>query len=230
MKGHLKVTKIYDTHEEVVVDDNNLLTDGMSVEIVDVMTGDANLINELRPYYLQVGVSSIDLLNTHYNGEGSSLFYHLSSPVSAVSLYGDESTTELYNLYRSFIASSDNAAADTPVYQEMLFVSAPLSATLVSSTVAKEWFGKVGEYRRTKTFIDTVDVRMRFDKKTLVSQVIQEFGLFSKNPHGYKEDRPFLLAYKKLGGTITKTSDFELLIEWSIGFLGNSKLYDRFSH
>ena len=101
MKGHLKVTKIYDDHEEVVLDENNLLAEGMSVEIVDVMTGDANLPSELKPYYLQVGTNRVGYTE---NAEGSSLFYHISSPINSVSLYGDETELELNNLYRSFIA------------------------------------------------------------------------------------------------------------------------------
>ena len=159
--------------------------------------------------------------------EGSSLFYHLSAPLTTAEAYGDETSLELDHLYRSFIASSDDAAAANPVYEEMLFSAAPLSATTVSSTSTKEWFGVVEPVLRTKIFIDTFEVRLKLDRKAANGQVLTEFGLFAKNPFGYKDDTPLLLAYKKLQTSITKREDFDLLIEWSIGFVGNPGVYDN---
>ena len=159
--------------------------------------------------------------------EGSSLFYHLSAPLTTAEAYGDETSLELDHLYRSFIASSDDAAAANPVYEEMLFSAAPLSATTVSSTSTKEWFGVVEPVLRTKIFIDTFEVRLKLDRKAANGQVLTEFGLFAKNPFGYKDDTPLLLAYKKLQTSITKREDFDLLIEWSIGFVGNPAIYDN---
>ena len=34
------------------------------------------------------------------------------------------------------------------------------------------------------------------------------------------------MAYKSLDEAITKRNEFKLLIEWSIGFLGNTNIYD----
>ena len=235
MKGHVKITKIYDDHEEVVVDDSNILTTGTSIEIVDVMTGAAGLLEPLKPAYFQVGGKAIDDYEgttTYYGTEGSSLFYSLSNPItdSAVGgkLYGEETNVENEFLYRSFLASSVLATCATATYQEMFFVSAPLSAIQVSSTEDQELFGRIESVHRSKVFIDTFDVRIKLDRHTLVGYGIQEIGLFSENPFGYSEDRPLLLAYKKLpyNKKITNKGQFDLLIEWSIGFLGNSKIYD----
>lgn len=228
MHGHIKVTKIYDDHKEVVVDDHNLLAAGMAVEIVDVLTGDIGLPTPIKPAYIQVGTSRMDYNFVGVGGqEGSSLFYHVSAPLTTAEAYGDETTLELEHLYRSFIASSADAAAANPVYEEMLFSAAPLSATTVSSTLTKEWFGRVYPNHKTKIFIDTFDVRLKLDKHTANDQVLTEFGLFSLNPFGYKDNTPLLLAYKKLAGSITKKPDFDLLIEWSIGFVGNPPIYDN---
>jgi hypothetical protein len=225
MRGHVKVTKIYDTHREVVVDDNNLLVDGFGAEIVDVLTGNSDkLPYKMRPYYLQVGDSSIGY--TSISNDTSTVFYKLSSPFT-LSDYGDSTNLEIDNLYRSILASSTDPEAASPVYEEMLFTSAPVSAIEVSSTKTKEWFGVINPDYKTKLFMETFEVRMKFSRETLAGKQIKEFGLFSKNPYGYKDDRPFLLAYKSISAGFTKTSDFELLLEWSIGFLNNSKVYDR---
>lgn len=225
MRGHVKVTKIYDTHEEVVVDDNNLLVDGFGTEIVDIMTGNANKLPvKMRPYYLQVGASSMGY--TAVSNDTSTVFYKLSSPFT-LSDYGDATNLEMENLYRSMLVSSTDPEAASPVYEEMLFTSAAVSATEVSSTSTKEWFGILDPDYKTKLFMETFEVRMKFSRDTLAGKQIKEFGLFAKNPYGYKGDRPFLLAYKSIPAGFTKTSDFELLLEWSIGFLNNSKVYDR---
>ena len=228
MQGHIKVTKIYDDHKEVVLDDNNLLTAGIAVEIVDIMTGDIGLITPIKPAYLQVGTGKMNLnFNDVAGQEGSSIFYHLSAPLTTAEAYGDETSLELNHLYRSFIASSFDLDRDSVIYEEMLFSAAPLSATTVSSTSTKEWFGVVEPVLRTKIFIDTFEVRLKLDRKAANGQVLTEFGLFAKNPFGYKDDTPLLLAYKKLQTSITKREDFDLLIEWSIGFVGNPGVYDN---
>lgn len=236
MKGHVKITKIYDDHEEVVVDDSNILTAGTSVEIIDVMTGAAGLLESLKPAYFQVGGKAIDDsgdgTTTYYGKEGSSLFYSLSNPITDIvyagRLYGEETNVENEFLYRSFLASSVLATCATATYQEMFFVSAPLSAIQVSSTEDQELFGRIESVHRSKVFIDTFDVRIKLDRHTLVGYGIQEIGLFSENPFGYRDHRPLLLAYKKLphNKKITNRGQWDLLIEWSIGFLGNSKIYD----
>ena len=41
MKGHLKITKVYDDHEEVVIDESNILTEGFKIDVVSVLTGRA---------------------------------------------------------------------------------------------------------------------------------------------------------------------------------------------
>lgn len=231
MQGHLKVTEIYDDHQEVVVDECNMLTDGISVDIVDILVGDTAVLGGIKPNYLQVGVSTVDYDDST---DGSSTFFHLSTPLSTADSYGNESYLELRNLYRSFVASSQDAAAANPVYQEMLFASAPLSATTPSSTPQKEWFAVVKPQHKSKIFLDCFAVRLKLDKNSANGYVLNEFGLFSKNPFGYKEDRPLLIAYKRLGvdgvtEPITKRAEFELLVEWSVGFIGNSTTYDNVS-
>jgi len=220
MRGHVKVTKIYDDHEEIVVDDRNILTDGFKVDIVSVLTGEAVKLPDLRPEYIQVGTDTVDY--DVQPDDVSGLFYQVCAPITDTN-YGDETELYLKELYRSFVASTDDSGA---TYSEMLFASAPASSTSVSSTPDKEWFGVVQNNYRTKFFLDNIEVRLELDKKTANGVAITEFGLFNKNPHNYREDRPFLMAYKKIGTAITKRPEFKLLVEWSIGFPGNTNAFD----
>ena len=125
MKGHLKVTKIYDDHQEVVVDDNNTLTQGLLVDIISVMTGEALEIPSITPGYFQLGASG---MNASDQGSASGIFYHLSSPLSTTTQYGDNTSLELEYLNRSFLASTNDSGT---TYQEMLFASAVTSSTQI---------------------------------------------------------------------------------------------------
>ena len=220
MRGHVKVTKIYDDHEEVVVNDHNILTEGFKIDIVSILTGEAVKLPDLVPGYIQIGTDTVD-----YNLQSddvSGLFYQVCAPLTNAN-YGDETELYLEELYRSFMASTNDSGA---TYSEMLFASSPASSTVVSATPDREWFGVVQSNYRTKFFLDNIEVRLELDKKTANGVAITEFGLFNKNPHNYKEDRPFLMAYKKIGTAITKRPEFKLLVEWSIGFPGNTNSFD----
>jgi hypothetical protein len=219
MRGNLKVTKIYDDHQEVVVNDNNMLVQGFLVDIVAVMTGEALNIPSITPGYCQLGASGMGLPT----GDASNIFYHLSAPLSTVGQYGDETAIELEYLNRSFLAST---ADEGTTYGEMLFSSAPTSSTTLSSTEGKHWFIPIPERDITKNFLDSIEVRIELDKNTANGIGIREFGLFSKNPGFYKNHNPLMVAYKQLDEPLTKGGDFKLLIEWSIGFLGNTNIYD----
>ena len=49
--------------------------------------------------------------------------------------------------------------------------------------------------------------------------------IFAKNPKGFKEDSPVLMAYRSFAA-IPKNTEFSLVIHWSIGFLGLSTNID----
>ena len=220
MKGHLKVTKIYDDHQEVIVDDRNMLAQGFKVDIVSIMTGEALGIPSITPGYFQLGASGM----TIPGGDASDIFYHLSTPLSTVGQYGDETSVELHYLNRSFLASTADGGT---TYAEMLFSSAPTSSTTLSSTEGKHWFVPIPERDITKNYLDSIEIRLELDKNTANGIAIREFGLFSKNPGFYKNNKPFLVAYKQLDEPFTKQGTFKLLIDWSIGFLGNTNIYDN---
>ena len=227
MGGHLKVTKIYDDRKEVVVNDSNMLVRGLVVDIVSILTGEAVSVPSITPGYIQLGVSGMN--PSRDGGSASDIFYHLSAPLSTTTQYGDETTLELQKLNRSFLASTADSGT---TYSEMLFLStdvssAPASSIETSSTSDKHWFIPIPRTNITKTYLDSIEVSIVLDKNTANGILLREFGLFSKNPISYKNDKPLLVAYKQLSEPLTKRSEFKLLIEWSIGFLGNSNIYDN---
>jgi hypothetical protein len=234
MHGHVKVTKIYDDHKEVVVDENNMIVQGMKVDVVSILTGEALSIPSIIPGYFQVGVQANVLPLT----DASDIFYQLSAPLSAPSQYGEETSLELERLERSFVASTADPGPilTTAVYQELFLTSAAyVSATLTSATVpggggaqggTGDWFVPIPQTNITKNYLDSVEIRIELDNQTANGIALKEFGLFSKNPASYKNNKPLLVAYKSLDQPITKRHEFSLLIEWSIGFLGNTNIYD----
>lgn len=225
MRGHIKVTKIYEDHKEVVIDTNNMLVKGAKIDIVSILTGEAVSIPSITPGYFQLGASG---MNAVANGAAATRdetdFYHLSAPLSTTTQYGDDTPVELEYLNRSFVASTADGGS---TYEEILFVSAPLSSTTLSASLDSQWFVPIPQADITKNYLDSVEIRLELDKNTANGIAIREFGLFSKNPISYKKDKPLLTAYKQLDEPLTKRGDFRLLIEWSLGFLGNSNIYDN---
>ena len=220
MKGHLKITKVYDDHEEVVVDDNNMLVQGFKVDIVAIMTGEALSVPSITPGYFQLGINGMVGYGT---AATSDIFYQLSAPLSTVGQYGDETSLELEYLNRSFLASTADGGT---TYSEMFFSGAPASSTAISATLDKHWFVPIPERDITKNYLESIEVRLELDKNTANGIAIKEFGLFSRNSGFYKNNKPFLVAYKKLNESFTKQGNFKLLIDWSIGFLGATNIYD----
>ena len=235
MGGHLKVTKIYDDHKEVILDDSNMLTQGFNVNIVSVLVGETMEVPSLVPGYFQLGASGMNpTANGAPAGRADDIFYHLSCPLSTTTQYGDETPLELEKLNRSFLAStadsSESIIDGTATYSEMLWLSAAEASTTISATLhtsGGEWFVPILETHLTKNYLDSIEVTLELDKNTANDILIREFGLFSKNAVAYKNNKPFLIAYKQLNAPITKKSEFSLLIEWSLGFLGDTNIYDN---
>ena len=125
--------------------------------------------------------------------------------------------------------SSGSIIDGTATYSEMLWLSAAEASTTISATLhtsGGEWFVPIQETHIAKNYIDSIEISLKLDKNTANDILIREFGLFSKNAAAYKNNKPFLIAYKQLNAPITKKSEFSLLIEWSIGFLGSTNIYD----
>jgi hypothetical protein len=219
LRGHITICKVYsDGTEDTIVDRANLVTAGLGSSFIDIQRGGGSLnTDSYSPYYFQVGTSSMDYDPAVTT---SSYFYHLSTPFSWDD-YGDDTDFIVESKYRGFNASTDDGGS---TYTELLFTSAVLSSIAFSGT--DEYFSKIKEGRLSKFFMDSFESEIVLDEKTGNGKEISEIGLFAKNPKGFKEDSPLLMAYRSFT-PVTKTSEFSLVVHWSVGFLGISTNVDN---
>ena len=222
ISGHVTVYKIYkDGTEETVLDKANLVTAGLGSSFLDIQQGiGSKYIDDYAPHYFQVGTDVIGWSGTVR--EASSTFYQLSAPFDW-SDYGVDTDIILSKRYRGFNASTEDSGA---TYTELLNTSA-LSATVFSG--ADQYFGKVRAGNVTKFFVDSFEAEIILDENSGNGKSITEIGLFSKNPKGFEKDSPLLMAYKNFDAMV-KTSEFSLVVHWTIGFLGlDSSVDDHYT-
>ena len=80
-----------------------------------------------------------------------------------------------------------------------------------------EAFGAIGNAYIDKVTDTKVRWRIILDENTCNSEVLNEIGIFSRNPHQTTIGKSYLCAYRKFND-ITKTSDFILDFRWTIEF------------
>ena len=75
---------------------------------------------------------------------------------------------------------------------------------------------------------DAIRAKITIDREGLVGETLREFGLFIKNPEGFKDDdRMILAAYKPLMDPIEKTNEFSIDLEWVIDFSNSDFFSDK---
>lgn len=221
IKGHITICKVYkDGTKETVLDKSNLITAGLGNTVINIQRGSGSTTaSDYTPAYFQVGTNSIG-----YDSDSatSAYFYQVCAPFDW-SDYGDNTDLDIVKRYRGFYTSSVDPDTDPPNWTELLNTSAALSALLFSG--ADQYFCKTTKGTVTKVFMDAFESEIVLDEKTANGKSISEVGLFARNPMGYKEDCPLLMAYRTFTA-IPKTSDFSLVMHWTIGFLGLSPNID----
>ena len=223
INGHITICKVYnDGTKEVVLDKSNLVTAGLGSSFIDIQKGGGSRhSSDYAPYYFQVGTS--DIAWSGVVREASSTFYQLSSPLEW-SGYGDDTDLIIVQRYRGFNASTEDTVAPYS-YTELLNTNASLSSIIFSG--ADQYFGQIKEGRTTKYFMDSFESEIVLDENTANGNSISEVGLFARNPKGFQEDSPLLMAYKSFTA-IPKTKDFSIVMHWSIGFLGLNNTVDTY--
>ncbi len=83
------------------------------------------------------------------------------------------------------------------------------------SIVNNQVFAKIPFHHVTRISESSVRYTLRVDKDSCNSLALKEVGLFMKNPRGLVTDASILVAYKSFS-EIRKTSDFALIIRWTI--------------
>ena len=208
ISGHLQVAKLYKNgEEEVVHDDHNVITSGMSAGLAIMFAGVGS--TNILDYHLdrvQLGVSSTDPTSV----KDTSATYSLSGPLSSVAEYGNDS--------KLFIATNDH-------YQNGAFVSSPIATDQTGAAP----FALIPHSKTTKISDSSVRFTIVFDEDAcndiqrytnagaLYSKPLNEIGLFMKNPHATVGQASVLCAYRQFSDII-KTSDFSLIFRWTINF------------
>jgi hypothetical protein len=220
ISGHITVCKLYnDGKKETVLEKANLVTAGLGSSFLDIQqNAGSDYIEDYAPRYFQVGTGTIGWSGTVR--EASSTFYQLSAPFDW-SDYGEDTDISLVKRYRGFNASTVDGGR---TYTELLNTSAPLSAVTFSGE--DQYFGMVTEGRVSKYFVDSFESEIILDENSGNGKSITELGLFAKNPKGFGQDSPLLMAYKNFN-PIVKTAEYSLVIHWALGFLGISNSVDN---
>ena len=223
ISGHITVCKIYkDGTKETVLNKSNLVTAGMGSSFLDIQQNAGSpYIEDYTPRYFQVGTNTIGYGPPHTR-QASATFYQLSAPFDWED-YGRDTDIELVKRYRGFNASVSPDVESGNTYFELLNTSAPLSAVTFSGE--DQYFGEVTEGRISKYFVDSFESEIILDENSGNGKSITELGLFAKNPKGFGQDSPLLMAYRSFD-PIVKTAEYSLVIHWAVGFLGLSNQID----
>jgi len=83
------------------------------------------------------------------------------------------------------------------------------------SIINNQIFAKIPFHHVTRISESSVRYTLRIDKDSCNNLSLKEVGLFMKNPRGLSTDASILVAYKSFS-EIRKTSDFALIIRWTI--------------
>lgn len=220
IRGHVTVCKVYkDGTKEVVLDRANMITAGLGSSFLDIQLGGGSTFPvDYGPTYFQLGTGAVPIAAT----DTSSFFYKLKTPFGFAD-YGEDTDLNVNQLYRGFNASSSPQVDDGKTYTELYGTSAPLSSVVFSGT--DEYFGDIIPGSVTKFYMDSFESQIVLDEQTANGQAITEIGLFARNPKGFYQDSPLLLAYRSFAA-LNKTEEFSLVINWTIGFLGLSSNID----
>ena len=224
ISGHITICKVYsDGTKETVLDKANLVTAGLGSSFLDLQQNAGSIYAEdYAPRYFQVGTSDIGYTTTP-SRQASTTFYQVSAPLDW-SGYGDDTDLTIIKRYRGFNTSTEDTVSPY-AYTELLNTSAPLSSILFSGS--DEYFAEITPGKVTKFFIDSLECEIVLDENSCNGIDITELGLFAKNPKGFREDSPVLMAYKNFTA-VSKTSEFSLVVHWTVGFLGLSISVDNY--
>ena len=221
IKGHVTICKIYkDGTQETVLDRANLITAGLGSSFLDIQQGKGSTVpSDYCPTYFQLGTSSID----YDVDKATSSFYYQVSTAFDWDTYGEDTDLSIEKKYRGFNASTEDGGA---TYGELFGTSAALSAIVFSGS--DEYFAAVQPASITKYFMEAFEAQFVLDENSANGQAITEIGLFARNPKGFSQESPLLMAYRSFA-PLNKTEEFSLVINWTIGFLGlNPNIDDHY--
>ena len=220
IKGHITICKVYkDGTKETVLDRANMITAGLGSSFLDIQKGEGSRFpSDYAPAYFQIGTGS-----PSFNAvDTSGFWYQVCAPLTW-NQYGVDTELTIQEKYRGFYASSVIDGG----YNELEQVASPLSSVVFSGSDG--YFADITKAAVTKHFLDSFEAQIVLDENTANGLAITEIGLFAKNPKGFYQDSPVMMAYRSFAA-LNKTKEFSLMINWTIGFLGlDSNVDNHFS-
>tara|TARA_R110000824_G_scaffold160004_8_gene334655 strand:+ start:1084 stop:1713 length:630 start_codon:yes stop_codon:yes gene_type:complete len=201
VSGHLKIYKVYkDGTEEEVFDDHNIITSGMGVGLGLLYSGFSGAadITNFQIRYFQLGVAGDTKIDS----------YGVSETLLASAL-GQVNGTDDY-------ATDSESSLPLHIGQLMNWKG---GLQLDSQGTASNWvYGVIADNSIKRVDLNSVTYILYVDRNSCNDQVLNEIGLFMKNPGGQTAfDRSGLVAYRPFNN-ITKTSDFSLVFKWTLNF------------
>lgn len=199
-KGLVEIYEINNGIKYKVYEGNNIVTKGFGYSLANLFSEqEEQEVQNFQIGYFQVGTSTVG----YESYSASTSFFDLSSGLIK-SQYGSNLDAEVKTL--SSLGST----------KFVTFSSVSLNPASAMVAIYNQSLTK-GVARSNK-------YRLHLEKNMAIGVSATEFGLFIKNPDvNYKIDKPILAAYKKLNRPLVKSSDNEILIEWTITVVDTSE-------
>jgi len=193
MKGHLTIHKIANGEEELIYDEDNVITSGFGWSLSHLYgLAGSQSITDFQIDRFQLGVSG-------HSGNQVSSTFELSGPLSPASEYTGASTDS--NLF----TVSSNLYLTNETVEEQVFAKIPFAKVTKIDDRSVRYTIFIDEDSCNGITRDSED------------RALNEIGLFIKNARGKATDESVLAAYRYFSN-ITKTSDFGLVFRWTISF------------
>jgi len=195
MKGHLTIHKIANGEEELVYDEDNVITSGFGWSLSHLYgLAGSQSITDFQIDRFQLGVSG------HLGNQVSSTF-ELSGPLSSAAEYTGAGTDSNLATVSSSLYTTDDTVKANQVFAKIPFAK----VTKIDDRSV-----------RYTIFIDE-DSCNSLSRPGTSESSLNEIGIFIKNARGKATDESALAAYRYFSN-ITKTSDFGLVFRWTISF------------
>jgi hypothetical protein len=181
---------------------------------------------------------NLEIIKKYSNGEEVVIFNDHNVIVSGMGLTlnllfsgsGSNTITD-YQISRAQLGTGSNVELSTthslaaPVALSEMYTSGDSGVLAVSgtqyttnnTTVANKVFVLIPHSKVTRVNKNSVRYSIVIDEVPLDGVALTEIGLFTKNPQGAAETQSILAAYKTFN-SITKSSDFSLIFNWTLTF------------
>jgi hypothetical protein len=194
MKGHLTIHKIANGEEELIYDEDNVITSGFGWSLAHLYgLAGSQSITDFQIDRFQLGVSG-------HSGNQVSSTFELSGPLSSTAEYTGAGTDS------NLLAFSSDLYLTNETIEEQIFAKIPFAKVT-----------KIDDRSVRYTIFIDEDSCNGLSRPGTAESSLNEIGLFTRNARGKATEESALVAYRYFSN-ITKTSDFGLVFRWTISF------------